>query len=191
MKRKLVLERGQRLWFTSDTHYSHANFVLGESQWSDKSKTRPFQTTVEMNEALVKHVNRLVREDDVLYHLGDFSFKSGEEVEAFRKRILCKNLHLVLGNHDHRIEQSQELRSLFSSVDDYVELNAVGEHTESDFVLMHYPLSSWNRMHTGCIHLHGHLHSPPYDRVWKGRMDVGVDGNGMAPIEWSKVLSLF
>ena len=191
MKRHIVLKPGQRLWFTADTHYSHANFVLGESQWTDKSKTRPFQTTQEMNDFLVSNINRLVAEDDVLYHLGDFAFRSAEEVEKFRSRINCKNLHLILGNHDHRIEESEHLRSLFSTVDYYVELTVNGEHTESHLVLMHYPLSSWNRMHRGSIHLHGHLHSPPYDRQWEGRMDVGVDGNGMCPIEWSKVVGLF
>lgn len=191
MKRKLVLETGQNLWFTSDTHYSHTNFVFGESQWENKKKTRKFATAEEMNDLIVENINSLVGEGDVLYHLGDFAFKSEEQVERFRSRIACRNLHLVLGNHDHRIEGSERLRSLFSSVDDYVELSVFEGSAFANFVLMHYPLSSWRGMHRGHIHLHGHLHSDPDMRVWEGSMDVGMDGNGMKPVGLKEVLGLF
>lgn len=144
-----------------------------------------------MNDAIVSNINALVGEDDVLYHLGDFAFKSEEEVERFRGRIACRNLHLVLGNHDHRIESSDKLRSLFSTVDDYVELGVCGGPTVGNFVLMHYPLSSWKKMNRGFVHLHGHLHSDPDMRIWEGSMDVGMDGNGMKPVGWKEVLGLF
>jgi calcineurin-like phosphoesterase family protein len=46
-------------------------------------------------------------------------------------------------------------------------------------------------MNDGNIHLHGHVHLPPHLRLAQGKaMDVGVDGNGMYPIEIYGILNL-
>ncbi len=43
---------------------------------------------------------------------------------------------------------------------------------------MHYPISSWDGLSKGVIHLHGHCHLPTDLRFGKGkRMDVGMDGH--------------
>ena len=57
---------------------------------------------------------------------------------------------------------------------------------------MHYPLESWNGMHHGSFHLHGHSHNKPdYNRanVTEERLkwDVGVDANAYAPISWEEI----
>ena len=51
----------------------------------------------------------------------------------------------------------------------------IGDHT---FRLMHYPISSWDGLNKGYMHLHGHCHLPTHMRFGKGqRMDVGMDGH--------------
>ena len=30
---KIILNKGQKLWFTSDTHYNHANICRATTQW--------------------------------------------------------------------------------------------------------------------------------------------------------------
>ena len=43
-------------------------------------------------------------------------------------------------------------------------------------------------MNDGTIHLHGHVHLPNDRRIGKGKMmDVGVDGNGLNPINYKAV----
>jgi calcineurin-like phosphoesterase family protein len=60
-----------------------------------------------------------------------------------------------------------------------------------NFVLMHYPIASWNNMNSEVMHLHGHVHLPYRQRIAEGRaMDVGVDGNGLEPISLDEVVSL-
>ena len=122
-----------------------------------------------------------------------------ENIEEFRNRIVCKNIHLVLGNHDHHIERNKDgIQRLFSSVNHYVELDvrrpsefAKGRMDKFNFVLMHYPIASWNNMNSEVMHLHGHVHLPPHQRIAEGRaMDVGVDGNGLEPISLNEVYSL-
>jgi len=197
---KITLEKGQRLWFTSDTHYNHANICSAITKWTDPVTCREFKTLEHMNATLVGNINEVVGQDDILIHLGDWSFGGFEKIQEFRDKIVCKNIHLITGNHDHHIEKNREnCQSLFSSVNKYVELNVkwnVGtlEHAlmnDANFVLMHFPIASWNDMAKGAIHLHGHVHFPVDKRIGYGKMmDVGVDGNDLYPVSLNKVLSI-
>ena len=193
---KLILNKGQKLWFTSDTHYNHANICSATTKWTDPVTCREFKTLEHMNAHLVGNINECVGQDDILFHLGDWSFGGFESIQKFRDQIVCKNIHIVTGNHDHHIENNREnCQSLFSSVNKYVELSvkwpAGPEMKDATFVLMHFPIASWNNMARGAIHLHGHVHFEPRLRVQAGKMmDVGVDGNALYPIEMSTILSM-
>ncbi len=190
MKLKIKLIGGQRLFFTSDTHYNHRNICRGTTTWTDPdSKTRDFDTLEQMNDRIVNNINSVVGQDDILIHLGDWSFGGFESIDAFRNRIHCNEIHLILGNHDHHIERNhRDVQMQFESTNQYVELSVNKEH---NFVLMHYPIMSWNRMNDGVIHLHGHVHLPPELRIGEGKMmDVGMDGNNFFPIEMEEVLKL-
>ncbi len=72
---KIVLEKGQSLFFTSDTHYNHSNICRATTKWSDADNlTRDFKSLDHMNDTLVNKINELVGENDILIHLGDWSF---------------------------------------------------------------------------------------------------------------------
>ena len=164
------------IWITSDTHFGHTNIVGPEiSSW--KSGYRDFKSLHEMNMALVDGINKYVKEDDVLYHLGDWSFGGVQNILQFRKYIVCKNIHLILGNHDQHIvdkevkfdDTSFNPFELFSSVQDVLHLKL----GKTEVFLSHYSHRVWNGSHKGVIHLYGHSHNsiPDYGRS----MDVGVD----------------
>lgn len=196
---KLVLEKYQNLFFTSDTHYGHSNICRATTKWvGTDNVTRDFNSLEYMNTTLVDNINSMVGENDVLFHLGDFSFGGFPKISEFRSRIVCKNIHLVLGNHDHHIERDREgVRELFASVNHYINLDVrrpsikKGEMDKFKFVLMHFPIASWDGMNDNVAHLHGHVHLPPHQRIADGRaMDVGVDGNNMQPISLNEVLRL-
>lgn len=197
---KIELKHGQRLWFTSDTHYNHANICSATTRWVGADNlTRKFSSLERMNDELVFWINQRVGQDDILIHLGDWSFGGFESIKAFRDRIVCQNVHLVLGNHDHHIQRNKDdVQSLFSSVHEYLylEVKRPGK-TKKDamdrftFVCMHYPIASWNNMNNGVIHLHGHVHLPIHLRVADGKaMDVGVDGNNLEPIDLDSILRI-
>ena len=175
-----------------------------------------------MNNAIVNSINSVVREDDILIHLGDWSFGGIEQIWEFRKRIQCKNIYLFLGNHDHFIEQNRVLpncyedslghvqdgpnprnygdwrdemfdcqaQSLFRLVRKLEEVEVIvpadpltGEkEIKLNFVMCHYPIASWQNMSHGMMHLHGHVHLLPDQKLAEGRaMDIGMDGNGLSP----------
>ena len=120
---KLEIPKGVNVWFTSDTHYNHKNICRGVSNWAEGRGTRDFATLQKMNESIVNQINSKVMEDDILFHLGDWSFGGFESITEFRNRIVCKNIHLILGNHDHHIEHNiDDVQDLFASVNQYLKI---------------------------------------------------------------------
>ena len=162
------------VWFTADTHYGHKNIVRGVSSWGNKSGCRDFATIAEMNDAMVANINGCVKADDVLYHVGDLVMGLFENVAEFRERLRCKNIHLILGNHDHNIRKDRDsVQQLFSTVQQQSMISIATEQ----IVLCHYPLHVWQNHHRGTWHLHGHTHGKLADPIFYKRkvMDVGID----------------
>ena len=194
---KIILNPDQNLWFTSDTHYNHYNIVKSITKWegSRKDRTRDFESLEQMNEVIVEHINSFVKEDDILIHLGDWSFGGFDSIKEFRDKIKCKNIHLVLGNHDHHIANNKNnIQDLFSSVHEYLFLQVnipVGPtFTKHRFVCMHYPIASWNGMSEGVVHLHGHTHLYLESKLYGRRLDVGIDGNNMEPYNIQDIINI-
>jgi len=181
---KIELQKGQDLFFTSDTHYNHKNICRGVTNWDDSKKTRDFKSLEKMNSSIVNNINSKVGQDDVLIHLGDWSFGGFESIKEFRDRIICKNIYLVLGNHDHHIENNRDnCQSHFIEVSNYSRLQVKTKQGEElNFVLCHFPICSWQDLNKGVIHLFGHVHLPQNLKITRGKaMDVGVDGNDLSP----------
>jgi calcineurin-like phosphoesterase family protein len=183
-----------KVYITSDTHFGHKNIVRGVTNWRTQDgevpidSTRDFQTIEQMNERLIDGINHFVGQDDTLIMLGDVSFGGFDNIGIFLERLVCHNIHLILGNHDHHIDRNRDfVQGRFLSVQHYLEANIEG----LDFVLCHYPLQSWNGLNKGVIHLHGHVHLPPHRKFGNGkRLDVGMDGNGMDPYSISEIIKI-
>jgi len=197
MKLKQTYLSGPKIFFTSDTHYAHKNICRGVSEWGNDDLTRDFQTLEEMNQTLINNINDKVGEDDILFHNGDWSFGGFDKIEEFRNQVNCKNIHLVLGNHDHHIENNKNgIQKLFSSVNQYLRINITVDNGtlgagKYDFILCHYPIASWHDMNRGVIHLHGHVHLPHHLKISEGKaMDIGMDGNNLEPYSVNKIISL-
>lgn len=156
------------VFFTSDPHFNHQN-IAGPKVSSWKSGYRNFETTHEMNKALIQNINNTVSEEDELYILGDFAFKGA--IADFRHAIRCPVIHLVYGNHDRAIKRSNELQGLFSSVQTEIEQDFAGR----SFYMHHYAHRIWPGSHRGIIHLYGHSHGKLEPKDWGLSMDVGVD----------------
>jgi len=186
----------QNIYFTSDTHYNHKNIVKGTSEWNSYSdRLRDFNTLEEHNETLIKSINSLVKHDDILYHLGDWSFGGHEQIKKFRDRLECQEIHLLFGNHDQHVELiNSPYRELFTSCDYKKELNLklgtdkTGKFGKQLIFLSHYSHQVWNKSHHGSIHLFGHSHGS-LKGIGKS-MDVGVDTNNLYPYHLDEILDI-
>lgn len=174
----------QDIWFVSDMHFGHKNIV--------SYCGRPYDSTEEMNEALVENWNEHVKPSDVVYHLGDWAFNDYHHIAR-----LAGNIISIPGNHDREREAKllPYLPNGFAPEVVYLKIDTVNR-----FTLCHYPFESWRREYR--FHLHGHTHGMtqtarnPEDRGYEGyrgpinnRLDVGVDATKLyRPLHLDEVI---
>jgi calcineurin-like phosphoesterase family protein len=157
------------IFFTADTHFGHKNII--------QHCNRPFQTALEMNEALISNWNTRVQPHDSVYHLGDFAVLRPERVKELAERLNGK-IYLIRGNHERSTEH-ELCRDRFEWIKDYFNLKL---SKTSSIVLFHYALRVWEKRHWGAWHLYGHSHGklPPIEGAFT--MDVGVDCWNYSPV---------
>lgn len=202
-------EDANRVWFTADQHFGHANII--------KFCERPYDYVEQMDDALIAKWNAVVGPEDVVFHLGDFTLGGTEVAERYfgqvqgRIGILANEWH-----HDKRwIDQHlyqyypprgiQVESGVVKSASGYgVELlppmvvfempwHKDGKHPLA-ITLCHYPLAEWDRKHYGAWHLHGHSHGKHQHNYKPDELafilDVGVDAMGGFPINLGGVLEM-
>lgn len=162
------------IFVTSDQHYFHRNIL--------KYCNRPFNSIEEMNEILIENYNKLVKPNDIVYHLGDFCFAGLQQAESVFNRLNGQKI-LIEGNHD----SDACFKLKWAWMKNYYELKT----DKAKFVLFHYPMASWSGAYRNVIHLHGHCHHKLGSKNLR-RVDVGVDGPGYnyAPISIDYILEL-
>lgn len=173
------------IFFTSDTHFGHARCV--------EFANRPYEAVGQMNDSLVDAVNSRVGVDDELYILGDYSFKmTVADAYELRKKIACKRVHLIPGNHDKDWTQPA-VSGAFIVEPPICILKVDG----LKIVMSHFPMADWQGMSHGSWHLHGHIHSigGAYNLFNREqgllRYDVGVDANAYAPVSLAELREWF
>lgn len=158
-------------FFTADTHFGHANII--------KYCNRPFKTVQEMDETLITNWNNKIGQDDVVFHLGDFSFG---DADKYRKR-LNGSIRFIRGNHDKPAEHlhytNKNLKDKpFLSFED-VRMVVIGDQR---IWLSHYAHRVWPHSHRGCWHLYGHSHGTLPDDPNALSIDCGVDCHNYTPL---------
>lgn len=129
-----------------------------------------------MDQVILDRINETVGVDETLYILGDFTFRGGKPIE-YRSRIVCKDVHICLGNHDQRKDYElfrDGTMSGFASVQDVKEVIYCNQR----IYLSHYAARVWPASHKGSYMLYGHSHSKldQEDRNSQRKtLDVGVD----------------
>lgn len=169
-----------KLWFSSDTHYSHANIL--------HHCNRQFLNIYEHDEVLINNHNSVVNKNDDYFFLGDFAYRCSPERVSEIINKLNGHIYIILGNHDKPLLQAVK-RGLLTNVLNSGKLTIFGLSTiledntisiskminvEGQLIfLSHYGIRSWPSSFRGSFHLFGHSHSrlQPFYKS----MDVGVD----------------
>ena len=167
----------RKLWLTADEHYFHRK-IMGY-------QNRPFSSLDEMNNSLVERHNDAVGDQDVVIHIGDFSFGRGEDFSRIAERL--RGTHFFMdGSHD------RAMREYFTQNHQWREgegrfflLPKLFEFTfgKTKVVLCHYAMESWWASHypESSVHFHGHSHGRFTSA--KQAIDVGVDTNDFRPYQ--------
>ena len=179
-----------RILFTSDTHFGHTN-IIG-------SCGRPFENIDEMNEVLIDNWNKKVNDDDDVYIMGDFAYRSREHAGKYAERLKGRK-HLLIGNHDYNwMKNVKDTSKYFVSVA-HMDLISIDKHL---ITLTHYPMIEWNRSRyandqatsTSWL-IHGHIHNDregmAYEHIRAHQpcaLNAGVDINNFEPVTFEELL---
>lgn len=137
------------IYFTSDTHFFHdQDFV-----W----KARGFSCTEEMNETIIERWNSIIKQDDLVYHLGDVLL-GNYDVNILKR--LNGQICIVRGNHDttRKLSDINAARpdTIFVGTSDLIKIGKLS------LFLCHYPVLTANfddrHFNQHVISLHGHTH---------------------------------
>jgi calcineurin-like phosphoesterase family protein len=184
------------IYFTSDLHFWHKNVI--------RYCARPFASVEEMNEIMIKNWNDVVKPDDIVYCLGDFSLAM-RPVEVYTSRLNGVK-YLVPGNHDfchsyHKKSRNKENRDKWIEQYERAGWKVLPEQTTLDIPgvaivnLCHHPYvligpgddkyERWRPKDDGRWLLCGHVHEK-----WKvvGKMiNVGVDQWDFKPVPVTEI----
>lgn len=148
------------------------------STWSEGGQ-RDFNSVEEMNNTIIDNINNCVMLDDIFFILGDITFGHPYNLYDLRNKINCKNIYIILGNHDRNLRDNKPIKSkthgliypqnLFIEVINHKEIY-VGEQK---IVMNHFAFRVWNQSHHGSWNLYGHSHGS-LKSIGK-QLDVGID----------------
>jgi calcineurin-like phosphoesterase family protein len=158
-----------RQFFSADFHLGHTNII--------KYCNRPFSSTEEMDKTIIENINKKVSPKDILYVIGDFAWWgcTAKQLQDYRASINCKNIYLIIGNHDLPI--LDKLQSLFVKTEHMLEIQVqIPENSKQRIVMCHYAMRVWNQSHRRSWCLGGHSHHTLPDDPKSLWIDVGVDG---------------
>lgn len=150
-----------------------------------------------MNQSLIDNWNEVVKEEDLIFILGDFCFDQKSQWVKFLKQLKGKK-YLIQGNHDRPQAIPHEMLEM---VCDMLHLWIYDENTDKydQFFLCHYPILSYPGMFRGCNQLFGHCHSREHNTGADAGFlqhlirsyDVGVDGNNFTPVSIQRIREIF
>lgn len=135
-----------KVFFISDTHFSHRNILTYEPIRKDIFGV---ETVEQMDEKIIKNWNSTVSNDDLVWFLGDFAMGSRNHVVELGHK-LNGHKYMIKGNHDIYPDQVY-FDAGFERVSRYPVI------LKKKFILSHAPMDD---IDTGSfINIFGHVHS--------------------------------
>lgn len=176
------------IYYISDTH-------LGDLRVFNKC-SRPFTGLEELEREIVNRWNSKVKEEDIVYVLGDIA------EDGYRKAIdIFKGLkghkRLIIGNHDLAMLDSIKESGVFESM----EFMKLIDDNGRKVCLCHYPLADWMEFSRGGYHIYGHIHNKTENndiaykqmkQYFKDKLafNAGVDVINFEPVTLDEMIEL-
>jgi calcineurin-like phosphoesterase family protein len=177
---------------------------------------RQYSSVVEMNEGLIRNWNSVVKPEDVIYCLGDFSF-AARPVELYSYR-LNGDKKIIFGNHDPGHSYNKHYKKAVKRKEpDYwknfyesLGWTVLPEQTTIDIEgvgtvnMCHMPYASandhmsatgdkyaaWRPKDEGRWLLHGHTHAVAQKNLDKRMIECGVDAWNCFPVSLDTIKEL-
>jgi calcineurin-like phosphoesterase family protein len=152
------------IWVISDTHFRHINILKFTDSQSGELVRPGFADVDEMDEHMIERWNSVVKQGDIVYHLGDVLL--GDK-EWFKKNWprLNGSKRLIVGNHD-------DIKFLAGG-GFFAKVGMWRMFPEFGLMFSHVPLhessllryvdktAEWPEGHETLLNVHGHIHQNP------------------------------
>jgi calcineurin-like phosphoesterase family protein len=168
----------KKIFVTSDTFFGRVEIL--------DIAVRPFEDITDMNEAIIKNWNEVVKDNDIVYHLGNFAWTPLDAEECLTR--LNGQIKLILGDYDNAMLEISKFMK------DKLEIIPVAFYKEpkTSTVLSHWPMLQWPGKNKGLYHFHGHsLREYPTDLQTSNRVNACIDNWHYVPKEINDMLDLF
>lgn len=170
------------IYITSDWHFLHNRAFIYEP--------RGFSSVEEMNETIIQNHNKVVKENDIVYCLGDCMLNDNQKgMECINR--LNGHKKIILGNHctDTRIELYKTLPN--TEVIGYADrIDYNGYH----FYLSHYPTITSNHdenrpLRQIILSLYGHTHDRrKFYQDNPTMYNVALDAHNNTPVSIDQII---
>lgn len=158
------------IFVISDTHFGHRNiynFIEPDGLPVRRNDDNTPRTMDETDELMIQNWNNVVRDQDIIYHLGDVYFGQGY-VHLHRLR---GRKRLILGNHDDG--KDERLQQIFQKI------MVWRMFPGWKIVLSHVPLHESGLEGKVNYNFHGHIHNKP--NVSPVHINCSVERMGYIP----------
>ncbi|GAB5429390.1 MAG: hypothetical protein Devi2KO_28490 [Devosia indica] len=174
MIKKFTFATADKIFFTADTHFGHNSQAI----------RRGYDDLDEHDNELIHNWNREVPRDGIVFHLGDFAYKSTAEHRQRIFKRLNGRKYLILGNHD----DSKTIELGWAAPPEHRMIVQIGAGEEQTTVVLdHYAGRCWYNSHNGHFQFYGHSHGDM--PATTGACDVGVDPWCLQPITLADALT--
>jgi len=176
------------IYYISDIHFDDQKIF-------DKC-SRPFKDLEEYKTEIIKRWNNKVKQEDVVYVLGDIAEdNTPEALETFK--LLNGTKHFIIGNHDLNLLETIKDSGIFASID----FMSLIIDQERKVCICHYPVMDWMEFNRNGIHVYGHIHNktPKNGKAYadikeyfkdKPAYNCGVDVTNYEPVTLYEMIKL-
>ena len=169
-------------WFTADCHFGHKNII--------EYCNRPFSSLDEMNETLIRKWNERVKEDDLVFHVGDFCFKNSQErgegvnvkAKSWEEQLNGKKI-FIRGNHDKNNSTKTIIENLVITYDNKI-VNLI--HDPEKTKTMFYGINF-----VGHVHNLWQIERVRSDYKIIDCINIGVDVWNFMPVSFQEIMNRY
>ncbi len=163
----------RKIFFISDTHFDHTNII--------KYCKRPFNSTSDMNKAMLNNWNGIVKKNDIVFFLGDIAFGRDSRNADYWLSKLNGNIYFIKGNH----ERISRKKNVFDKL--------IAKYKSDQFFLVHDPKNipeDWKGWAICGHHHNNKTREFPFIDGKKKRINVSVELINYQPLDVDRLFEL-
>ena len=163
-----------RIFLIADTHLGDDVII--------KLEHRPFKNAKEQTDSIVKNWNSVVKEDDIVYVVGDFLHIGCDKYHMRQAKKLNGIKYLIRGNHDTENDEFYVKECGFAKVYDHPII------VDEFWIFSHQPM--YINKYFPYANIFGHVHdNPSYSTFSSRHYCICVERTGYSPIAFADVKS--